>query len=139
VVEKLANHLMRTGVKTAFIGGSTGESHSLTVDERLPSRSGGAKSCAEGRCGSWFMSGPTAGDSRALASQAQSLGATAIAALAAELLQAQDDRCPGRMCSRCCRRGSGIAFLLLRHSSMTRRASFPMPDFLDLAIDRIRI
>lgn len=35
VVERQAEHLMRHGVTTAFIGGSTGESHSLNVDERL--------------------------------------------------------------------------------------------------------
>ena len=35
VVEKQADHLLRNQVSTAFIGGSTGESHSLNVDERL--------------------------------------------------------------------------------------------------------
>ena len=34
IVEKQAEHLLRDGVTTAFIGGSTGESHSLNVDER---------------------------------------------------------------------------------------------------------
>jgi N-acetylneuraminate lyase len=35
VVERQAEHLLRAGVETVFIGGSTGECHSLTVDERL--------------------------------------------------------------------------------------------------------
>ncbi|MEI8382535.1 MAG: dihydrodipicolinate synthase family protein [Planctomycetota bacterium] len=35
IVEKQAEHLLRNGVSTAFIGGSTGESHSLNIDERL--------------------------------------------------------------------------------------------------------
>lgn len=34
VVEKQAEHLQQNGIATAFIGGSTGESHSLNVDER---------------------------------------------------------------------------------------------------------
>ncbi len=34
VVERQAEHLLHDGVTTAFIGGSTGESHSLNVDER---------------------------------------------------------------------------------------------------------
>lgn len=34
VVERQAEHLRKNGVTTAFIGGSTGESHSLNVDER---------------------------------------------------------------------------------------------------------
>ena len=32
-VETQAEHLLRTGVATVFIGGSTGESHSLTIAE----------------------------------------------------------------------------------------------------------
>ena len=35
IVERQAEHLLHDGVTTAFIGGSTGESHSLNVDERL--------------------------------------------------------------------------------------------------------
>ena len=35
VVETLAEHLMRNGVRTAFIAGTTGESLSLTIEERL--------------------------------------------------------------------------------------------------------
>lgn len=34
IVERLAEHLLHDGVTTAFIGGSTGESHSLNIDER---------------------------------------------------------------------------------------------------------
>lgn len=34
IVEQQAEHLLRHQVSTAFIGGSTGESHSLNVDER---------------------------------------------------------------------------------------------------------
>ena len=34
-VEKQAEHLQRNGIKIVFIGGTTGESHSLTLDERL--------------------------------------------------------------------------------------------------------
>lgn len=35
VVERQAEHLVRSGVQAAFVGGTTGESHSLTVPERL--------------------------------------------------------------------------------------------------------
>jgi N-acetylneuraminate lyase len=34
VVERQAAHLLANGVTTAFIGGTTGEAHSMTVDER---------------------------------------------------------------------------------------------------------
>ena len=34
-VEHLAEHLLRTGVDAVFIGGTTGERHSLTFEERV--------------------------------------------------------------------------------------------------------
>ena len=34
IVEKQAEHLLKNGIQVAFIAGSTGESHSLNVDER---------------------------------------------------------------------------------------------------------
>jgi N-acetylneuraminate lyase len=35
VIPRQAEHLLATGVRAAFVGGSTGESHSLTVEERI--------------------------------------------------------------------------------------------------------
>ena len=35
IVEAQAEHLLRSGVNAVFIAGTTGESHSLSVDERL--------------------------------------------------------------------------------------------------------
>jgi len=83
VVEKQAAHLLANGVKFAFIGGSTGESHSLTLDERLQ------------LAPRWFevakgtdlkvivhVGSNCLHDSATLANQAQQLGAAAVAALA---------------------------------------------------------
>ena len=82
-IESQAAHLLKNGVTTAFIGGSTGESASLTLTERL--------ALAE----RWFL--VTSGsplrivvhvganclhDARTLATQAGKLGAAAISALA---------------------------------------------------------
>jgi N-acetylneuraminate lyase len=82
-IESQAAHLLKNGVTTAFIGGSTGESASLTLTERL--------ALAE----HWFS--VTSGsplrivvhvganclhDARTLAAQAGKLGAAAISALA---------------------------------------------------------
>lgn len=80
-VEKQAEHLLRTGVRQVFIGGTTGESHSLTVDERLSlaerwmAVAGGTEMRVIVHVGSNCL-----GDSRALAGQAQRLGAAAVAA-----------------------------------------------------------
>ncbi len=83
IVEAQAAHLLRTGVNYAFIGGTTGESSSLTLEER--------RALAE----RWFavtrglalkvivhVGANCLADARALAAQAQELGAVAVSALA---------------------------------------------------------
>ena len=83
IVEKQAAHLLAAQVKFAFIGGTTGECSSLTLDER--------RALAQ----RWFevvrgseikivvhVGSNCLADARTLAAQAQSLGAVAIAALA---------------------------------------------------------
>lgn len=82
-VEAQAAHLVRNGVGVAFIGGSTGESASLTLQERMDLAL------------RWFevvrgtslrvvvhVGGNCLEDARALAAQAGQLGAAAISALA---------------------------------------------------------
>ena len=83
VVEKQAAHLTAGGVKYAFIGGTTGESASLTVDERraLAQRwcevTHGTELKVIVHVGSNCLA-----DARTLAAQAQQLGALAVSALA---------------------------------------------------------
>lgn len=83
VVEKQAAHLLAGGVKFAFIGGTTGESASLTVEER---RALAQRWCEVTR-GSELkvivhVGANCLADARVLAAQAESLGAAAISALA---------------------------------------------------------
>lgn len=81
-VDNQAEHLRASGVETAFIGGTTGESSSLTLDER------------RALTGRWMKVVPGShlrvvvhvganclADARNLAAQAQELGASAVAAL----------------------------------------------------------
>ena len=81
-VEQQAAHLLKNGVTTAFINGSTGESSSLTVSERLALAerwmdvARGSKLQVIVHVGSNALA-----DSRVLAAQAEKLGAPAIAAL----------------------------------------------------------
>ncbi len=83
IVEQQATHLQSTGVGHAFIGGTTGESSSLTLEER------------RALCGRWLevtrrsalkvivhVGSNCLADSRVLAAQAQELGAVAVSALA---------------------------------------------------------
>src|SRR6188474_1653263 len=82
-VEKQAAHLLNDGVVNVFIGGTTGESSSLTLEERhaLAQRwcevTRGTALRVIVHVGSNCLT-----DARALAAQAQQLGAVAIAALA---------------------------------------------------------
>ena len=82
VVEQQAEHLLANGVRTVFIGGSTGESHSLSLNERLAL----AQRWFEVARGSALRVVVHVGtnclaDAKVLASQAQQLKATAISAL----------------------------------------------------------
>src|SRR6187431_1246074 len=83
VVEKQAAHLLSNGILTAFICGTTGESHSLTLEER---RALAARWMEVAR-GTLLkvivhVGANCLADARALAVQAQQLGAFAISALA---------------------------------------------------------
>src|SRR4051794_39349687 len=83
-IERQAEHLHRNGVAAVFIGGTTGESHSLTLAERLAL----AQRWSDVARGSPLrlvihIGANCLADARTLAAQAQSLGvASAIAALA---------------------------------------------------------
>lgn len=82
-VDDQARHLVRTGVRGAFVGGTTGESLSLTVEEReaLAARwthvARGTPLAVIVHVGHNALA-----DSRRLAAHAQELGAVAIAAMA---------------------------------------------------------
>lgn len=91
VVETQAAHMIKNSVTTVFIGGSTGESHSLTLDER--------RKLAE----RWFevikgtslkvvvhVGSNCLADCRTLAAQAQQLGAVAISSLAPSYFKPKD-------------------------------------------------
>jgi N-acetylneuraminate lyase len=82
-VEAQAAHLLRNGVGAAFVGGTTGESASLTVDERMDL----ARRWIEVARGTSLRVVVHVGsncleDARRLAAQAGTLGAAAISAIA---------------------------------------------------------
>lgn len=136
-VERQAQYLLRDGVGAAFIGGTTGECHSLTVEERLAL----ALRWSEVIRGTELrlvvhVGSNCLADARALAVQARSLGATAIAALAPSYFK------PGSVDAliACCAEIAGAApdvpFYFYDIPSMTG-VHLPMPEFLAKAPDRI--
>lgn len=114
-------HLVAGGVGFVFIGGSTGESASLTLQERLDLAARwfatwGGGSCRRDNC--------LLTDSRTLAARAEELGAVAIAGAGAFVFQTAFAGGADRVL-----RGSGFgrsadAVLLLRHSGPHRRWVF---------------
>jgi N-acetylneuraminate lyase len=83
IVAKQAAHLERSGVTTAFIGGTTGESTSLTAEERLALADRWLAVTKGSRLAVIVHVGANClDDARSLAAQAQKLGAAGVSALA---------------------------------------------------------
>ena len=136
-VEKQAEHLVRSGVNGVFIGGTTGESHSLTADERLAL----AKRWSEVVKGSKLrlvvhVGSNCLADGRTLASQAQELGATAIAALAPSYFKPKSMDDLVACCSELASAAPALPFYYYDIPVMTG-LQHSMPEFLAVASDRI--
>lgn len=136
-VEKQSEHLLRNRVKTVFIGGTTGECHSLTVAERLALTQ---RWCAVTRgttqrvvvhVGSNCLS-----DSRALAAQAQSAGAAAIGALAPSYFKPKSLDVLIDCCRDIAAAAPELPFYYYDIPSFTG-VNLSMPDFLAAAPERI--
>jgi N-acetylneuraminate lyase len=132
-----AEHLLRSGVHAVFIGGSTGECHSLTVVERLAlaQRWGEVVRGTDLRLVVHVGSNCLA-DARTLARQAQTLGAAAVAALAPSYFK------PGSLDAlvACCAEVAGAAPALpfyFYDIPVLTGVRFSMPEFLAVAPERI--
>ena len=137
VVERQAAHLLANDVTFAFIGGSTGECHSLTVDERRAL----AQRWSEVARGTLLkvivhVGSNCLGDARALAAQAGQLGALAIAALAPSYFRPRDLDALIACCADIAGAAPHTPFYFYDIPVLTG-VSFAMADFLDRAADRI--
>ena len=137
VVEAQAAHLAASGVQFAFICGSTGESHSLTLEERRAL----AVRWMEVTRGSALKVIVHVGtncltDARSLAAQAQQLGAVAVAALAPSYFK---PRSVASLVDCCAEIAGGCPELPFFYYDIPVLTGFtlPMPDFLTQARDRI--
>lgn len=135
-VETQAEHLERNGVAAVFIGGSTGESHSLTVDERLAlaerwsevARASGMKLIVH--VGSNCLA-----DARALAAQAHELKADAVAALSPSYFKPKTLDSLVACCANIAAAAPETPFYFYDIPALTG-VTFAMPEFL-AAADRI--
>jgi N-acetylneuraminate lyase len=137
IVEKLAAHLLANGVQIAFIGGTTGESHSLSLEERrlLAQRwceiARGSKLRVVVHVGSNCLA-----DAAALAAQAQELGAAAISALAPSYFKPNSVTVLVDCCAQIAAAAPETPFYFYDIPSLTG-VNLPMPEFLTEARPRI--
>lgn len=137
VVEKQAEHLHRDGVKAVFVGGSTGESHSLTVEERLALARRwrevvrGTQQRLVIHVGSNCLT-----DARTLAAQAAELRADAIAALSPSYFKPKTLDVLIACCAEVAAAAPGVPFYFYDIPVLTG-VQFSTPDFLAAAAPRI--
>ncbi len=137
VVEQQAAHLLAHDVTTVFIGGSTGESHSLSLAERQTLAQRWAEVAQGTRLRVVVHVGSNClADAVTLAAQAQQLGAVAIAALAPSYYKPRSletlTRCLGEIAAA----APATPFYFYDIPTLTG-VSFSMPEFLAHAHGRI--
>jgi len=136
-VEKQAAHLLAAGVTAAFINGTTGESHSLTLDERMVL----ADRWATVTRGTPLklivhVGANSLRDAATLAAQAQSLNAHAISALAPSYFKPRSIDTLIACCAEITRAAPATTFYYYDIPSMTG-VTLPAPEFLAAAPDKI--
>jgi N-acetylneuraminate lyase len=137
VVERQCTQLLENGVRTVFIGGSTGESASLSLDERRAlavrwmevTRNTAVRVVVH--VGSNCLA-----DALHLATHAQSLGVSAIAALAPSYFKPRSVESLVDWCSEIAAAAQATPFYFYEIPVLTG-VSLPMPEFLKKAAARI--
>lgn len=137
IVEKQAEHLLRDGVSAVFVGGTTGESHSMSLDERLKlvGRWGevvrGSALRLVVHVGSNCLT-----DARAMAAHAQASGAAAISALSPSYFKPKSLDVLIACCAEIAAAAPEVPFYYYDIPGMTG-VPFSMPEFLATASGRI--
>lgn len=137
IVESQAAHLLANGVATVFIGGTTGESHSLTLAERL-ALSQRWMEVAQGTPMRVIVhvGGNCLEDARMLAAQAEKLGALAISALSPSYFKPRDVKTLVDCAAHIAAAAPSTPFYFYDIPVFTN-VSLSMPAFLEQARDRI--
>lgn len=137
-VEKQAQHLHDRQIAAVFICGSTGESHSLTVDERLALAHRWSEVLQQGtrmnlvvHVGSNCLA-----DARTMAAHAKTIGADAISALAPSYFKPKTLDTLIACCAEIASAAPEIPFYFYDIPALTG-VQLSMPDFLAQAMERI--
>lgn len=137
IVERQAEHLLRTGVDTVFIGGTTGEFSSLSTEERLALTTRWGEVAAGSPLRVVVHVGSTRIDeAQALARHAASQGAVAISALAPFYVKPRSVEDLIAVCAAIASAAPDLPFYFYDIPVLTG-VHLPMPEFLTRARDRI--
>lgn len=138
IVEKQAEHLLASGVETVFVCGTTGESHSLTVSERIALAHRWCEVARGSRLRTVVHVGTNClSDARALAEDAQAIGAGAIAALAPSYFKPKSLDLLMECCAEIAGAAPGLPFYYYDIPAMTD-VQFSMREFLARAPKRVQ-
>jgi N-acetylneuraminate lyase len=136
-IEAQAAHLRAHGIEIAFVGGSTGESQSLSVEERREiARRWAEVAPGHGLAVVIQVGANCLADARALAAQAEELGAVAISALAPSYFKPPDVDTLVACCAEVAAAAPRTPFYFYDIPSLTG-VNLPMPEFLERAPARI--
>jgi N-acetylneuraminate lyase len=131
-----ARRLRDTGVVGGFVGGTTGEGMSLSLDERREVAARWVEVAPAGFRVIVHVGHNALPDSRALAAHAQEIGADSIACLAPFFFRPADVAGLVEWCAQVAAAAPALPFYFYHMPSMTG-VSFPMADFLRVAGSRI--
>jgi N-acetylneuraminate lyase len=137
VVETQAAFLSANGIATVFVTGSTGESHSLTTEEKMEIHE--AWAAASQRHGLHIVAhvgGNSVEDAKLLAARCRHLGLAAVGALAPSYYKPADVAALVDVCASIAAAADGLPFYFYDIPALTG-VEFPMDDFIALAAKRI--
>jgi N-acetylneuraminate lyase len=137
IIEKQAAHLIATGVTRAFVGGTTGESHSLSLDERLALMKRWMEVAKNTTLKVIVQVGANClGDVCQLAAQAQALDAEAISSLTPSYFKPRNVTALVDCCAQIAAAAPELPFYFYDIPGFTG-VSLSMPEFLRHGMERI--
>lgn len=136
-VEAQATHLAKNGIKTVFVAGSTGESHSLSLGERVFLTTRWAEVAPQfGLKVVIHVGGNCLQDAATLAANASLAGVDAIASLAPSYFKPSSVENLVACCAQIASRAPKLPFYFYDIPALTG-VNFSMPQFLELAEKKI--
>lgn len=136
VIEQYAERLVATGVKAAFVCGTTGEGFSLTTAERMDVARRWVEVAGKSLNVVVHVGHNAQREAVALADHARSVGAAAVAALPPFFFKPANVAHLVDFCAPIAAAGGDLPFYYYHIPSMTG-VTLPMPDFLEAAAGRV--